>query len=64
MVSEIAPLNVVKTPDNPRPVLLILDAVKPFVKEICRFNVVFHANIVAYNRHTVKAVFLLNKHSV
>ena len=55
MVSKVTQLNVVKTADNPRPVLRILNLSQPLIKNICCINFVFHKYTVAHEGQIVKS---------
>lgn len=55
MVSKVTQLNVVKTADNPRPVLRILDLSQPLIENICCLDFVSHKYIVAHERQIVKS---------
>lgn len=54
MISEISQSDMVETVDDPGPVLDASDPSKPLVENICCLNLVFHVDIVAHRRHTVK----------
>ena len=56
MVSKVTKLNVVKTADNPRPVLRILNPGQPPIKNICCINFVFHEYTVAHEGQIVKGI--------
>ncbi|MEA3414650.1 MAG: hypothetical protein U9R02_00575, partial [Thermodesulfobacteriota bacterium] len=52
--SKVAQLNVVKTTDNPCPMLRILNPSQPVIKNTCCIDFVFHKDIVAYEGQIVK----------
>ena len=54
MISEIAQPDMVETVDDPGLVLDATDPGKPLVENICCLDLVFHDDIVAHRRHTVK----------
>ena len=55
MVPKVTQLNVVKTADNPRPMLRILNLSQPLIKNICCINFVFHKYTVAHEGQIVKS---------
>jgi hypothetical protein len=55
MVSKVTQLNVVKTADNPRPMLRILNLSQPLIENICCIDFVFHEYTVAHERQIVKS---------